>query len=326
MSRNSLKVRIPKEEALVKSYYPDHELTDKFQYYDDVVFNQEGTQFAIISEKKMITLFDTLKATQLCEIKNYKYKCTKVLFAPEDKGIFVNSFNETDNEDQHKARLLDVTSNQFIMYYPGPTGHITSMCCTSNILFTSSKDSSIRLHDISTGKTVSSINPGVPSDIALHPNGLCLAVSNDSKVQLYDVRAIDKGSVCSVTINLPFPVKPVFGPIGASLIVAGPEYMRLLSLVDLELIHIYDKDHLTFTGAVSFTPDEKFVLAATDNQKIIAFETNINDKAFPRSVYTCDSSVTGIGFSKKYTNFVTVGEKCTYWSVDMDILSSFIDI
>ena len=324
MSRNLLKARIPKEEALVKSYFPDHDPIGKFQYYDDVVFNKEGTQFAVISEKKMIHVFDTLKCVQLFEIKNYKYKCTKVLFAPEDNnGIFVNSFNETENEDQHKARLLDVTSNKFIMYYPGPTGHITSMCCTSKVLLTSSKDAQIRLHDISTGKTISSISPGIPSDIALHPNGLCLAVSNNAKVQLYDVRAIDKGAVCSVTVNLPFPVKPVFGPIGTCLLVAGQEYMRLLSLVDLGLLHIYDKDNSVYTGGVSITPDEKFVLAATDNKKIIAYETNLNDKAVPRSVYACEAPVTGIAFSKKYANFVTVGEKCTYWSVDMDTLSSF---
>ena len=196
------------------------------------------------------------------------------------------------------------------------------MACTPSLLITSSKDKNIRLHDVATGKTVSSFSLNQPSDVALHPNGLCLAVSNQSKIQLYDIRVIDKGNVCSVNVNLPCPVKPVFGPQGTCLLISGTKYLRTLSLKDLDLIHRYDREELTFTGGFSITPDEQFILAATNQNKILALETNLNGKAQERAVFSCNSEVTGIACSTKYANFVTVGPECTFWSVDTHILNS----
>ena len=118
-------------------------------------------------------------------------------------------------------------------------------------------------------------------------------------------------------------MKPIFGPQWTALLVSGNKYMRLLSLTDLELIHKYDREDLRFTGAAAFTADEQFILAATDDQKMLAIETNLDGKAQEKAVFSTNSSVTGIAFSSKYSNFVTVGEECTYWSVDSDILGSF---
>lgn len=133
----------------------------------------------------MITIYDTLKCTISNEIQNYKYKCTKSLFDLEQNRIFVNSFNETNQEIQHQARLIDIESNAFLMYYPGPKAQITSLCCTPKILFTSSKDTLIRLHDISNGQTLATFSLAhVSTDIALHPNGFCLAAANAEKIAL----------------------------------------------------------------------------------------------------------------------------------------------
>ena len=320
MERPTLKPFFSREEALVKSYYPAVNLLEKIEDFNDVVFDPTGSTFAVVSENKSIYLFDTFKCTLIRpEIKNYKYRMSRVLFDPVKSRLFVNSFNDKD----HKARLLDIESNSFELYFNGPTAQITSMCCTSKMLITSSEDCSVRLHDTTNASIIGSTTFKQPCDIALHPNGNCLAVSNSSIIQLFDIRAFDKGSVCSINISSPCHVKPAFGPIGTSLLVTGQKYAKLLSLNDLSVHHNYEKDNITFTEGAAFTPDEKFVAMGTTDKNVLITETAIGGKAHERAVLGSPFDVERIAFSTKFANFVTVGSGAQFWSIDATTLASF---
>ena len=64
------KALMPKEEILVKSYYPAKEILTQYKYHDDVTFNQVGSTFAVVSDHSVIHLYDTHECREINEIKN----------------------------------------------------------------------------------------------------------------------------------------------------------------------------------------------------------------------------------------------------------------
>ncbi|KAJ2556842.1 WD repeat-containing protein 82, partial [Coemansia sp. RSA 1822] len=117
-------------------------------------------------------------------------------------------------------RYLSYETNQFIRYFAGHTGMVTSLQRSPNTQSTSmvsaSMDGTVRLWNLDTVKPVCTVdieggNNGVAA--AYDPSGMVVAVAAGSQaIQLYDVRKMTKGPFTSA-------------PIASKLTVAGLKFM-----------------------------------------------------------------------------------------------------
>lgn len=314
---------ISREEAALRSYFPAMKLLPDKQYHNDVAFRQTGEHFAVISEYNVISLFDCSTCNLVKAINNYKYKCSKCLFHPDSVRIILNSYHETD----HKARLLNVETDGFDMYYNGPNGQINSMAVSESCLFTASEDEQLHVFDVKTAEIIKRINCPRDTQIAVHPNGRCIVLTDSNSISLYDVRNLDS-YVCSVPVSPGCKITPHFGEVGSHLIVTGSKFAKLYSLRDLSEYKSYPQsEDENFTTGVAFTPDEKYVLIGSSDFSIVAYDVphyRKEPQTPEKTVLTGHmSEVKGIACSNKYFNIVSFGDDCLYWSVDYDSYCSF---
>lgn len=311
-----------REEAALRSYFPAMKLLPDKQFHSDVAFRQTGEHFAVISENNMISLFDVATCNLVKSIPNRKYQCNKLLFHPDSVRIILNSFNDND----HKARLLNVETDGFDLYYTGPNGQITSMATTDACLFTVSEDERLHVFDVKTAEVITKIDCPRESQVATHPNGKCMVLANTSELSLYDIRNMDQ-SVCSIHFSPGCKVAPHFGEIGNNLLITGSKYAKLHSLRDLSVIRTFAQlEDEFFTTGACFTADEKYALVGSSDNSILAYDVPHSRKDTPlyeKTVLTGHiSPVKGIAVSNRYFNMVSFGEDCLFWAVDIDSFNS----
>lgn len=308
---------IQPEEAIVRSYFHLDPILTEYSYHQDSSFSPDGLSFAVISNANMISLYRCDGCRFESKIPNKKYGSTRLCYHLSKNAIYLNSHNEIND---HAARLLNVQQQSFIRYFTanGHTAPITSLCSRSNGVITASQDRTIKIWDDSTDKCTTTLEVSSPANIALHPNGLCLAVTTDSFLYIYDMRNLDSAVLTNKLHNNNDHPKgdfiPHFGMKGTKLAVVGPEYAQIYFMKDLShfsLDHTMRKD----TPGFAFTPDEDFLLIPTTDYSILVADAQSGSQV---TILTGHKNpVSSISFSSAYHNFVSTGEECLFWTVDM---------
>ncbi|OHT04893.1 hypothetical protein TRFO_27505 [Tritrichomonas foetus] len=314
---------INSEEALVRSYFHLDPLLTDYAYHDDCCFSPDGQTFAVVSNSNVISFFKCDGCKYENKIANKKYGCSKVCYH-QDKSknaLYLNSKNENND---HAARLLNIQQQGFIRYFSngGHSAPITSLCPTSNGLITSSQDRTIKFWDDSTERSTTTLEVNHPANIALHPNGLCMAVTTDSALYIYDTRNLDK-YVANIKISAKGDKTPYFGMRGTKLAIVGDDFAQEYNMSDLSYMFSLDMTMSKQTPGFAFTPDEEFLLIPTNDYSILVADTGEGSQVTVLSGHR--GSINSISFSSAFHNFVSVGRECLYWTIDIPTYNMLIN-
>ncbi|OHT09447.1 hypothetical protein TRFO_04501 [Tritrichomonas foetus] len=309
---------VQREEAIVRSYFHLNPLLPDYSYHDDCCFSPNGETFAVISDSNMISLFKCDGCIFSSKIANKKYGCSRIRYHPVKNALYQNSSkfkNSSNSASDHAARLLDTETSGFIRYFAtnGHTDQITTLTPIKNGLITSSLDQKIKFWDDSQEGSTVTIDLSHPANIAMHPNGLCMAAATLSTLYLYDTRNLDN-FVSSVRINAPGDVVPHFGMLGTRLAVVGAGFAQEYNLCDLTLRSELELTMEEQIPGFAFTPDEQFLLCPTHDYSILVADA-IGSQVTVLTGH--HSPITSIKFSSAYHNFVSTGRECLFWTVDM---------
>lgn len=297
-------------EALVRSYFPLEPLLQKYTYHNDCCFSPDGDHFAVISETSYVTIFQCESCFLKSTIPNKKYHATKSCFHNSKFKLYLNSYG-TD----HAARLLNLEKSCFDRYFQGHTDQITSLTPTVNGVITASKDNTIQVWADNHEKSVAKITTTSNSNIALHPNQKCLAVTSENSLMLYDFRNLEAGSVSSTRISPNGEYVPHFGMHGKYVMVIGKNFAREYGLNDLRVKVSIEDTCVNEIPGCSFDPEEHFIFVATKDNDILVGDTEKESQVTVLSGHTSD--ITAIAFSSHYHNFVSVSKECLFWTVDV---------
>lgn len=301
------------EEAIVRSYFHLDPILTEYSYHQDCSFSPDGLSLAVISNANTISLFKCDGCKFESKIPNKKYGSTKLCYHHSKNAIYLNSHNEIND---HAARLLNIQQQSFIRYFSanGHAAPITSLCSRPNGVITSSQDRTIKIWDDSTDKCTTTLEVSSPANIALHPNGLCLAVTTDNALYIYDMRNLDS-AVRTTKLSTNGNVMPHFGMKGTKLGIVGPEYAEVYSMKDLTSLYSLRMTMRKETPGFAFTPDEEFFLIPTEDYSILVADAHEGNQV---TILTGHGSpVSSISFSSAYHNFVSTGAECLFWTVDM---------
>lgn len=313
MARFFSQVNLQPEEAVVRSYFHLSPILSEYSYHDDCCFSPDGQVVAVNSNSNMISLYRCDGCQFECKIPNKKYGSSKMTFHNSKQAIYINSHNDIND---HSARLLNVQNQSFIRYFSanGHTASITSLCAKPNGVITASQDRTIKVWDDSQEKCVLTLEVNRPPNVALHPNGLCLTVTTDQALYLYDIRNLD--SVVS-TLNMVTntDVMPYFGMLGTKLAIVGPEFAQIYNASDLKFLCNLDMTMGKQIPGFSFTPDEEFAVIPSSDYSILVADATTGSQVTVLSGHK--TPVTSIAFSSAYFTFVSTAAECLFWTVDM---------
>ena len=310
------------EEAVVRSYFHIPAILTDYKYHDSVSFSPDGQFFAVISESNDISIVKTDGCEIRSKIQNRKYHCSKGVFHLTKNLVYLNSKNDSTHEKDCAARLLNIEKEPagFDRYFCGHTGQITSLAATHNGVITASIDRTIKWWSDSEERCISTIKCDWASNIALHPNGKCLAVASPSQILLYDLRNVSAGPVVSQRVSADSEIMPHFGMHGKYLVAVGKRFVRGYRLQDLSrCVALDDTDDSGIPG-FSFTPDELFMLVPTNDHAILVADVKTGSQVTVLSGH--DSPISSIACSSAYHNFVSTGRECLFWTVDMATYNS----
>lgn len=304
---------IQPEEAIVRSYFHLDPILSEYSYHQDCSFSPDGSNFAVISNANMISLYKCDGCRFESRIPNKKYGSTRLCYHLTKNAIYLNSHNEIND---HAARLLNIQQQSFIRYFTanGHTAPITSLCARPNGLITASQDRTIKIWDDSAEKCTTTLEVNSPANIALHPNGLCLSVSTDCALYIYDIRNLD-AAVRTTKLKTNGEVTPHFGMKGTKLALVGPDFAQVYCMKDLSLLCSPDLTMGKTTPGCAFTPDEDFLLIPTNDYSILVADAKQGSQVTVLTGHT--NPVSSISFSSAYHNFVSTGSECLFWTVDM---------
>jgi WD40 repeat protein len=297
-------------DAVIRSYFPIPALLTDYAYHDDVCFSSDGECFAVTSNSTVISIFKTDGCQFQRTIQNKKYGSTKSIFHPkESHRLYLNSGPESD----HSARLLDIQSGSFSRYFVGHSSPITSLAAFGSSLITSSTDKTVRVWDEAQKNPTTTMQTRVPSNIALHPNGRCLAVVSPLSIALHDMRNLS-APVLTERIDAGTELMPRFGMRGKGLLVGGRGYAAEYCLTDLSTIATIP-DVQEDRAPVVYTQDESFFCVPTRDGTIVACDSRNGDAVTVLAGH--ESAVNGIAFSSSFHSFVSAGQgSCLFWTVD----------
>ena len=310
------------DEAVVRSYFHIPAILSDYQYHDSVSFSPDGQFFAVISDSNDISIVKTDGCSIRAKIQNRKYHCSKSAFHLTKNLVYLNSKNDSTNEKDCAARLLNIEKEPagFDRYFCGHTGQITSLAATQNGVITAAMDRTIRWWNDSEERCVATIPCDLASNVALHPNGKCLAVASPAQLSLHDLRNLTAGPVASTRIGTDSEVMPHFGLYGKFVAAVGKRFVRAYRLEELSrCVSLENTDDTSIPG-FSFTPDEQFMLVPTGDHSILVADVKTGSQVTVLSGH--DSPISSIAVSSAYHNFVSTGRVCLFWTVDMTTYKS----
>jgi WD40 repeat protein len=298
------------EDAVIRSYFHLPPILPDHLYHDDVCFSADGSYFAVTSNSTVISLFKTDGCQGQSTIPNKKYGSTRSTFHPKHGTmLYLNSGPDSD----HSARLLDMQVGSFTRYFKDHTAPITSLAAHGTTLITASLDRKVHVWDELQKAPVSTISPRQPSNVALHPNGRCLALASSGSLSLYDMRNL-AAAVRTERTNANTDVTAHFGMRGKGLLVAGRGFAAEYCLTDLSVIvEIADVQDDTMPG-LAYGPDESFFCVPAKDNTIVVYDSA--DGELVTVLAGHDSAVSTIAFCPAFHNLVSAGQRCLFWTVD----------
>jgi WD40 repeat protein len=306
------------QEAVLRSFFHMSPVLENYLYHDDISFSPNGTTFVVIAGSQDIALFHTEGCRALDVIANRKYRCTHCSFHPTKNLLYVNSKSQTD----HAARLVNIETHGFDRYFIGHTGQITSLAPISSGLITSSEDRSVRIWDESQKNPVFKLDLEIASNIAVHPNGNCLAVASPTQFDLFDIRKMDSGRVTGTRLGYDTELFPHFGMRGRTVCLVGKGIANEYNLSDLSIILAIESVGRERVPGFCYSPDEAFLLVGTQENSIVV--VNAEKGTLVTVLAGHETPISAISYSPAFHHLVSTANDCLFWTVDMSTYNSLM--
>jgi WD40 repeat protein len=312
-----------KEETIMRSYAHIPPLLTKEEYkgHDDVCFCRDGEHFIVISDSANLSLFKTDGCSFVAKIPNKKYGCSRCCFHPLKQEVYVNSkIHVTD----HDARLISIREQRFVRYFSGHAAHITTLAAWPSGMVTASRDRTVRFWDENKQESVAVLEYVSAPNVAIHPNGHCVAIACASSLSLHDLRNLSGGPVISTKLGLQTDVIPYFGFLGKSLMLVGQGIATEYNLTDLS-VKLQKVEGIDGRGMPGFcySGTEDFLLVPTGDNDILVADAGSGSQVTVLSGH--ESPVARIAMSSAYHSFVSVGKECLFWTVDVQTFNLLVN-
>ena len=304
-------------EALIRSYFHLDPLLSSCHYHDDVCFSRDGRNFAVVSDSFLITLFGCEFCDQLGQITNKKFGNTKAIYHYFNDDLYVNSCNKIND---FAARIVNIRSQAFAREFIGHTAPITSLCAVMNGVITASQDKTVKIWDDKQEKYAISIDTGSNPNVALHPNGNCLAVTTNNDVNIYDIRKIDKVVANSSFDDIGNNKFTMFGLKGNRFVLYDLQLIQEYEMPNLNILFSFSPNMQKTLPLCCLTPDEDFLLFPNNDYSLIVLDSKGNHITV---LSGHNAPINNIAFSPLFNNFVSVGKECLYWTIDITTYSYF---
>ncbi|ODV77502.1 member of Set1p complex, histone methyl transferase [Suhomyces tanzawaensis NRRL Y-17324] len=265
--------------------------TKRFDYHDkasitSLDFDDSGQYLISAGIDKSVQLYDVHKGTHSKDIKSQKYGAHLARFTHNALQYLHASTPTEKAEVDHAIRFSDLSNNQYLRYFKGHKGQVTSIEVNplENTFLSTGYDHTVKMWDLKSSAPIGNLDIGMESVLAYDPQGLVFAVgcSSSGQISLYNTAYFDKGPF--LRVNVPVTTswnKLEFSNNGKLILVStnGPLHFILDAFLGQILTTLdTNSDPIPYgypsTGSCTFTPCGKFVLAGTSSGKVSLFDLN----------------------------------------------------
>ncbi|CUM63988.1 uncharacterized protein PRCAT00001576001 [Priceomyces carsonii] len=254
-------------------------------------FDDSGQYLISSGVDKSIQLYDVHKGIHYKDIQSQKYGAHVARFTHQGLNCLYASTPSAQLDVDNAVRYLSLDNNQYIRYFKGHKGQVTSIEVNPllDVFLSSSVDRSVKMWDLKSSNPIGNLDVGQISVIAFDAQGLVFAVGKNpdpkgltkyGTISLYGMNNFDKGPFLSTEIEiLPGQTwnKIEFSNNGKLLLVStdSPEHYivdaflgKLLTILRMD--HIQDPYNVPwmsfkypYNGPACFSTCGKFVFAGS---------------------------------------------------------------
>ncbi|KAJ1813896.1 WD repeat-containing protein 82, partial [Coemansia sp. RSA 2599] len=188
--------------AVIKEFSMAKKFTDNKAAVSSLDYNMTGTFCITTSLDESLRIYDCLRGTREQVLYSKKYGCNLAQFTSQPGYVAYASTKINDT-----IRYLSFETNQYLRYFVGHSGFVTSLQRNpeGNFLMSAAMDGTVRLWDLNVVNPTGTVdiggrNGGVSA--AYDPSGMIVAVAVDSsQIQLLDIRELSRGAFSSWSIG-----------------------------------------------------------------------------------------------------------------------------
>uniref|UniRef100_A0A7S0WIF9 Anaphase-promoting complex subunit 4 WD40 domain-containing protein n=1 Tax=Chlamydomonas leiostraca TaxID=1034604 RepID=A0A7S0WIF9_9CHLO len=254
---------------------------DNQQRINSIDFHRTEDVLITGSDDDSIRVYNTAQGTQMDILWSKKYGCSNVCITHATScALYATRKPPPQATDQawYALRYHDLRRNEYLRYFKGHTGPITSLNLSpkTDLFMSGSLDKSVRLWDLRTNICQGIMHvPGVPCT-SFDQQGLVFAVATESGVvKLYDVRSYDKGPFDAFTlqeeVNTPSPYSDIrFSSDGKYLLGVVESRLYVMDAFNGTVVRKFNNG-LGEGGPpleATFSPDNQYVLSGCDDRTI----------------------------------------------------------
>jgi WD40 repeat protein len=298
-------------------------------------WSPDGTQLVSASQDGTLRLWDVASGATLYTLQGHTDAVTAVAFSPDGKRIVSASSDDT-------LRIWDVVSDESLQTLKGHTGlvtavafspdgtQLTSVSRDGNPPFAWSRDKTLRIWDVASGKAVHTLqgHTGWLTAVAWSPDGKQLvSASNDETLRIWDVASGE--TVRTLAGHTGDVGGAAWSPDGKQIISASSDNtLRIWDVASGKTLRTLE-GHTDAVTAVAWSPGGKQVVSASSDNTL-----RIWDVASGTSLYTLQGhsdGVIGVAWSPDGKQIVSASNDKTLriWDVasgqSMRTLSGHID-
>ena len=233
---------------------------------NSIDFHSEELLMVAADDSDTLSMYDIGEGKKRFKLVSKKYGLRNVIFSKASTHVLHSSRPGVPGT----IRYWSLNSNQYVRYFPGHTGHVTSLCVapgSDGTFMSAGTDKMVYVWDLRK-KGAAAMLPGASSvPYAQYDHqGLVAAIATDDAVRLYDVRYWENGPFIKFAVPPGGPGCSClrFSNDGGKLLsVNGPTVRVLDAVVGTELFQMSTKSDAC--PEACFDPSSKYVLSGCND-------------------------------------------------------------
>ncbi|KAJ2385141.1 hypothetical protein H4S02_004482 [Coemansia sp. RSA 2611] len=285
----------PLKSALTATTLQNFQMAKQFpdnkQALTSIDFDPTGQHCITTSLDESLRIYDCMSGTRAQVSYSKKYGCNLARFAGQPGCVAYASTKLNDT-----VRYLSYETNQFIRYFVGHTGMVTSLqrAPDAQSLVSAGMDGTVRMWSVDEVKPTGTVSVGGDGVVAaIDPSGVVVAaaVAGAREIRLYDVRKLTRGAFASAVLDTRATCAGLefARPTGAHMVLAMSDGTVLVvdafalgvravlvdtapgtdrSAADLSAPVLQQMQGRRFGQGVTTTPDGRTVIAGCENGSV----------------------------------------------------------